>query len=74
MNRRNFINAEVTACALTQHAAQLVNAIVDAKHTSTTGRGGDVYMETVAEEIAEIRRQLTNIEATIGIDTQAEAA
>lgn len=74
MDRRDFIRAEVTACTLAQHAAQLVNAIADAKHTSTGGRGGEVYIETVAEEIAEIRRRLTSIEAEIVIATQTEDA
>lgn len=67
MARDTFISAEVTACNLVQHAAQLINAVVDAKHTGRSPRGGEVYIEAAAEEIATIREMLARIEADIGL-------
>lgn len=74
MARDTFISAEVAACILVQHAAQLVSAVVDAKHTCCRGAGAEVYLEAAAEEIATIREMLTRIEADIGLTEQSEAA
>lgn len=79
MAARDFIKAEVAACNIALHAAQLANAICDAKHASAGpfNRGADVYFEALRGDIADIRCLLAAIEAALpdaAAPAQEEAA